>query len=105
MNALVPQGVRSRCACVLAAVMVITGCAERELRGRSQDSKDGRTYLIVADDNGGHCGPILVDGKAWSHALNVAGSIRPGVHRIACGTELEFAIDSGNTFRFDYWGP
>ncbi len=75
------------------------------LRGSVKPSKDGNTYLIVADDNGGGCGPIKVDGVQWPHAINEAGSIKPGIHKIACGGEIEFEIPVGTTFRFDYWGP
>jgi hypothetical protein len=98
-------GRRSRCTPILAAAIFATGCDDGELRGRTDDSKDGKTYLIVADDNGGHCGPIRVDGKVWPHALNVPGAVAPGDHRIECGGEIEFRIDSGKTFRVDYWGP
>ena len=98
-------GRRSRCTPILAAAIFATGCDDGELRGRTDDSKDGKTYLIVADDNGGHCGPIRVDGKVWPHALNVPGAVAPGDHRIECGGEIEFRIDSGKTFRVDDWGP
>ena len=90
---------------VLGAAILLSACDDGELRGRTTDSKDGKTYLIVADDNGGQCGPILVDGKVWPHALDAPGAVSPGDHRIACGSEIEFRIDSGKTFRFDYWGP
>jgi hypothetical protein len=89
--------------CLAAAAFV--GCSGRELRGRSTPSADGRTYLIIADDNGGQCGPLLVDGARWPHAVGVAGPVRPGKHTIACGTHVTIGIDSGQTFRFDYWGP
>src|SRR5688572_12278937 len=96
---------RVRVFCGLAASLMVSGCGDRELRGRTSDSPDGRTYLIVADNNGGQCGPIMVDGERWPHALDSAGPIRPGLHRIACGTEVEITIDSGKTFSFDYWRP
>ena len=96
---------RTRSLAGWAIFLTVCGCGDKELRGRSYDSPDGRTYLIVADDNGGQFGPIMVDGQRWPHPLDSAGPIRPGVHRLACGTELEVSIDSGKTFRFDYWGP
>jgi hypothetical protein len=88
-------------------------CADRELRGRSVRSSDGQTYLVVADD--GVCGgAIVVDGQEWPHGINVAGPISPGKHRIDCGASstgegrgsgIEFVVQPGTTFHFDYWGP
>jgi hypothetical protein len=97
-------GVVQRILLILTATAVV-GCSSRDLRGRSTPSTDGHTYLIIADDNGGRCGPLLVDGAQWPHALGVAGPVRPGEHTIACGTHVVIRIDSGATFRFDYWGP
>jgi hypothetical protein len=87
-------------------LLTLGACAGAgELRGRSTPSPDGRTYLIVADDNGGACGPVRVDGVPWPHPIGTAGPIAPGTHVLACGTELEIQIDSGQTLHFDYWGP
>jgi len=80
-------------------------CTGRDLRGRSTPSKDGQTYLVIADDNGGKCGPMRVDGTVWPHPIGAAGQIAPGTHVIACGTDVSVRVDSGQTFRFDYWGP
>ena len=85
--------------------VAICACASEPLRGSATQSADGRTYLVVADDNGGACGPILLDGTQWAFAIDSAGPVTPGVHRIACGSEVEFSVDSGTTFRFNYWGP
>ena len=92
---------------VLICAMLITliTCSKRELRGTFTPSKDGQTYLIVADNNGGHCGSIKVDGKTWSHPIGQAARIDPGRHIIECGGEIEFEIRPGVVFRFDYWGP
>ena len=87
-------------------LVAAVGCASRDLRGRSTPSKDGQTYLVIADDNGGNCGPMRVDGAVWPHAIGKAGRIAPGTHVIACGDgDISFRVDSGQTFRFDYWGP
>ncbi len=77
------------------------------LRGHSLPSADGRTYLVVDDNNGGECGPILVDGEDWPAKLHEAGLIAPGVHAISCGDQagISFEIQPGTTFHFDYWGP
>jgi hypothetical protein len=93
---------------LLVLLFGVTACGKRDLRGRSVRSSDGKTYLVVDDNNGGVCGGILVDRRAWPHPLHVAGELSPGVHQIACGNPdyfIEFAIEAGTTFQFDYWGP
>jgi hypothetical protein len=89
----------------VAIGITIIACGERELRGTVSESEDGRTYLIIADDNGGGCAPIRVDGQVWAHALGEPGSIEPGSHRIECGTTLEVDVQQGTVFEFSYWGP
>jgi len=76
-----------------------------ELRGTYSPSLDGRTYLIIMDNNGGHCGPILVDGKAWKHSIGQIGEVQPGAHTVACNTELTININPGVVYHFNYWGP
>jgi hypothetical protein len=93
--------------CAIAA-SISSGCAKHELRGKSVRSADGKTYLVVEDNNGGGCGAILVDRRAWPYPLHAAGEIQPGSHQIACGDPdyfIEFSIEAGRTFHFDYWGP
>ena len=91
--------------CLLLAVALMMGCQKRALRGRTEASANGQTYLAVDDDNGGGCGPILVDGKRWPHPIHVPGIISPGPHVIECGGELEFDVEPGTIRHFDYWGP
>ncbi|HVN22071.1 MAG TPA: hypothetical protein VMU05_25010 [Dongiaceae bacterium] len=86
-------------------LLVLVACSSRELRGTSTPSNDGKTYLVVADDNGGHCGPIKVDGRTWPHPVGEPGQIEPGDHTIECGGEIGFRIRPGVVFRFNYWGP
>jgi hypothetical protein len=83
----------------------LSGCGNGSLRGSTVPSKDGRTYLTVADDNGGACGPLLLDGKPWPYKINQPGLVSPGRHRIECGGWIEFDIPQGVVFKFDYWGP
>jgi len=90
---------------IAVGLLVITACGAHDLRGGSSPSRDGRTYLIIADDNGGKCGPLLVDGVVWPYAINSPGEVRPGRHVIACGTEMPVQVDSAKTYRFTYWGP
>ena len=91
---------------LIPAFAFLIGCAEGGyLRGSVVPSKDGKTYLSIVDDNGGGCGPILVDGKKWKYALHEPGPISPGIHTIDCGGEIEFEIPAGKVFSFDYWGP
>ena len=79
--------------------------ATYELRGRYIESIDGKTYLVIEDNNGGECGPIYVDRKIWSHGLNEKGEVQPGRHSIECGTGNSFVVKEGTTFYFNYWGP
>ena len=94
---------------VICAILVVSagGCAKRTLRGKSVRSRDGNTYLVVDDDNSGLCGPIEIDNRQWPHPLHAAGEIAAGLHRISCGhaTVIEFTVERGTTFHFDYWGP
>lgn len=90
---------------VVLFAILLTGCDDGHLRGSVTPSEDGGTYLAVVDDNGGHCGPILVDGERWPHAIGVAGEIDPGEHEIECGGSIRFSIPPGVVFSFDYWGP
>jgi hypothetical protein len=80
-------------------------CGESDLRGSFAASRDGKTYLAVVDDNGGHCGPIKVDGKLWPHPIGEVGQINPGRHTIECGGEIGFDIRPGVVYKFSYWGP
>ena len=83
----------------------LIGCGDSHLRGSVEPSKDGKTYLIVADDSGGGCGPIRLNGEVWPHAIGVPGEISPGTQTIECGTSLQFDAPGGVVFTFDYWGP
>jgi hypothetical protein len=87
--------------CALLAAN-IAGCAKRQLRGKSVHSSDGKTYLVIDDDNSGVCGTIEIDDLKWAYPLHKAG-----LHHISCGhaTNIEFKIDAGSTFHFDYCGP
>lgn len=90
---------------VLIVLGLAVGCEDRPLRGSVRPSPDGQTFLIVADDNGGACDRVLVDGKPWPHPVGEAGPIAPGPHSIACPGRVDFVIEAGTIFTFDYWGP
>jgi hypothetical protein len=90
---------------LLSLAIALSACDDGDLRGAVTKSSDGKTYLAVVDDNGGGCGPIIVDGKVWPHKIGEAGPINPGRHKIECGGWIEFDIPQGVIFRFDYWGP
>jgi hypothetical protein len=79
--------------------------ATYELRGRHKPSPDGKTYLVIEDNNGGKCGPLLVDKKVWLNGLNVKGEVVAGQHSIECGSWMGVTIQEGTTYYFDYWGP
>jgi hypothetical protein len=89
---------------LFSACIVLAACGNRVLRGSVSPSSDGKTYLAVVDDNGGHCGPLLFDGKAWPYKIGEQGIVVPGRHRIQCGGWIEFDIPQGVVFKFDYWG-
>jgi hypothetical protein len=97
---------------VMLLVIIIAGfgflftrTTSEYLRGSVVKSQDGKTYLMVTDDNGGGCGPIFVDQIKWPYKINEKGLIEPGLHTIKCGGELQFIIPTGSVFSFDYWGP
>jgi hypothetical protein len=90
--------------------LALTACDPGSLRGSIEASEDGGTYLVIADDNGGGCDAIKVDGKVWPLALERAGSISPGPHVVECSAEnaaagVPIVIPEGMVFTFDYWGP
>lgn len=98
---------------LLIIVITTTACSNRELRGKTENSSDKKTYLIVEDNQGGKCGDIYVDGKIWNYKIGQAGQIEPGVHKIACvdnpheakEMSISFNIPNETIFKFDYWGP
>lgn len=89
----------------LFVAITFAACDDGHLRGSVSPSPDGETWLAVVDDNGGHCGPIRVDGYIWPHDIGVAGKIAPGEHEIDCGGSIRFTIPAGVIYSFDYWGP
>ena len=90
---------------LMVIALIVSGCSgDRYLRGSVEDSEDGRTYLMIVDDNGGFC-EIYIDDKPWPHEIGEAGVIEPGQHKISCGGDLWFEIPEGKVFKFDYWGP
>jgi hypothetical protein len=98
---------RSRLA-VLALVLLaftFTACTEKPLRGDSEPSPDGKTYLAIMDRN--NCSQLQVDGNDWPWEEGIRRPISPGVHHISCAGEstIEFTVREGETFNFDYWGP
>jgi hypothetical protein len=86
-------------------VFLLLACGDGILRGREEISKDGKTYLVIEDDNGGFCGPIKVDGIEWKYEIGQKGLISPGIHEIECGGRIKFEIKEQTIFYFDYWGP
>ena len=89
----------------LVFLLRLAGCDDGHRRGAVSKSADGKTCFGVLDDNGGLCGPLLVDGKVWPHPLATLVLFEPGSHTISCGTEITFFVPEGVVFKFDYWGP
>jgi hypothetical protein len=69
-----------RMAFLVVTMIVCISCNHKPLRGSMEPSQNGGTYLAVIDDNGGHCGPIKVDGKVWPHPTGQAGRLEAGTH-------------------------
>ena len=93
---------------LLALPLLLAGCSDGDLRGKSVPSTDGGTYLAIDDDNGGGCGPLMVDGRDWTTPLHVSGKIEPGTHVIQCGPNdpgIQVDVKAGTSYHFDYWGP
>ena len=92
----------------LVVLLLTIACSGSELRGKSVSSADGKTYLVVDDDNCGACGQIKVDGVNWPHPIHASGPIAPGIHKIQRGENgsgIEFKLKSGQIRHFNYWGP
>jgi len=98
-------------AILLTCSVSILACTTRSLRGWSEKSPGGRTYLVVIDPNGSNCPPIFIDGRAVSSGIGEMFEIEPGDHEITCGTESDkrqgigFTVEKNTIFHFDYWGP
>ena len=90
---------------LITFVLFLSGCDDGHLRGKVTESSDGETYFAVIDNNGGHCGPILLDGIEWIHPVGEKAKIIPGRHTIKCGSTISFEVPSGVLYEFDYWGP
>jgi hypothetical protein len=94
--------------CLAALFLSTTSCTKHNLRGNTTPSPDGKTYLVIDDDNGGGCGPIKIDGKEWPYKIHEIGPIEPGLHNISCGEGdrgIGFEIPKSTIFHFYYWGP
>jgi hypothetical protein len=92
----------------LIAQAVLSGCAERNVRGEWVRSQDGGTYLVVDEQDGPACNTIYIDKQRWPHKLHEAGKISPGTHQISCAPDaayLAFEARPGMTYHFNYWGP
>ena len=84
--------------------LLCAACAGEPLRGDTEPSADGKTYLAIMDRNG--CTDLKVDGADWPWEEGVARPIAPGTHHISCGgAKIEFTVREGEKFNFDYWGP
>ncbi len=86
---------------MIGFLFAFVGCRSGDIRGSSKPSQDGKTYLIVADDNGGTC-PLKLDGKLWTHPKGEAALIVPGHHTLSsCGSDIGFVVQKGVVYTFD----
>ena len=88
---------------LLIAFALGSACASRDLRGWWKSSPDGKTYLVIEDDNGGRS--CTFDGQPWPHSKGQRAEIEPGEHKLGCQAEVGFSVKAGMEFHFDYWGP
>ena len=98
----------SRIIPIVCAIFAIGGCDDGHLRGAVSVSADGKSNFTFADNNGGHCDPLLLDGKNWEQPLHTLVEIKPGAHRAQCGhgdVGISFEVPPNSVFEFDYWGP
>jgi hypothetical protein len=71
---------------IIIICFILQSCVDDEhLRGAVEASKDGKTYFGVIDNNGGQCGPLLLDGELWPKAIGDVAPIEPGYHEIHWG--------------------
>jgi len=87
------------------------GCAQRDLRGWSEESPDGKTYFLLDDTDGTNCPPVFIDGQEVSWQPGRKLEISPGHHFITCGYKADVSqsvaitVEEGMTYHFTYWGP
>ncbi len=77
---------RSRLPNIALVVLVAVSCANHELRGKWTRSKDGKTYLVIAESPG--CKDFHVDGKPWPFPLGCQG----GGSLDGWPTQIRFAV-------------
>lgn len=94
-------------ALVLLLSAILLGCSNRDLRGWWKPSDDGKTYLVVEDDDSGRSADsrCTLDGRPWPHPVGQRGDIERGKHELGCPAKIGFAVKAGDEYHFDYWGP
>ena len=83
-------------------------CRNRNLRGWWKDSSDGKTYLVIKDDDegsGDEGNQCFLDGEPWPHKVGERGEIEPGNHEVGCPAKVGIVVRRGTEFHLDYWGP
>ena len=98
---------------VLAALLLGTSfyfysCRNRNLRGWWRATSDGKTYMVIDDDDrgtGADGNQCYLDGKPWPHKVGERGEIEPGEHEVGCPANVGFVVQPATEFHLDYWGP
>ena len=101
----VPDVLRIAALTFMLLAVTLGGCSEKPIRGDSERSPDGKTYLAVMDRN--NCSRLLVDGQDWPWQEGAKRPISPGIHHVSCAGDsaIAFTVGEGETLKFDYWGP
>ncbi|NKC20211.1 hypothetical protein CWC29_015520 [Pseudoalteromonas sp. S4498] len=74
---------------IVSLIFALIACkGDGYLRGEVEPSQDGNTYFGVIDNNGGNCGPLLLDGKAWELPLGEVSEIESGCNSTQFSTAI-----------------
>jgi hypothetical protein len=98
-------------ALLVVALCALLSCRRRDLRGWTEPSRDGRSYLSVDDDNGGGC-VLFVDERPVRVRSPIL--VTPGTHKVDChdadaagpsDISMPIVVPARRIYHFDYWGP
>ena len=93
----------------ISVILLITACDDGIFRGYQEPSENGKTYLVFEKDKGGgNIDSIYLDYEKWNFEIGEKALIQPGKHCVSHSSDMchiEFEVQEGTVFHFDYWGP